>query len=84
MQADNIILRGDLNLSIGNVESWGHDTNIDALSDSISLLLDENHLIDIPMAQQLPIQWNRRVGDVSLARRLDWFLLKEGLIESVS
>lgn len=40
--ADNIILRGDLNFSMGFCESWGHSAQVDSLSDTISNLLEDH------------------------------------------
>lgn len=45
LQADNIILGGDLNFSIGHAKSWGHNAQIDPLSDSMEQLLENHQLI---------------------------------------
>lgn len=50
MQANNIILGDDLIFSIGHAESWGHNAQIDPLTDHISSLLEDHHLSDIPLA----------------------------------
>lgn len=82
-QADNIILGGDLNFSLGYSESWGHSAQVDILTDTISGLLEEHHWVDIPSAK-LQYTWtNNRSGEQSLARRLDRFLIKEHLVNEI-
>lgn len=79
MQAGNIILGGDLNVYIGHAKSWGHNAYIYPLSDHISSLFEDHHLIDTPMVQIQPTRCNRRTREAMLARRLDRFLVKEPL-----
>eukprot|EP00253_Pinus_taeda_P032607 PITA_32607 len=77
--ADNILLGGDLNFSLGFCESWGHHAQIDPLTESLTSLLEDHNWIDIPSAR-LQYAWtNNRNGEQSLARRLDQFLVKEPL-----
>eukprot|EP00253_Pinus_taeda_P030204 PITA_30204 len=79
LSADNILLGGDLNFSLGFCESWGHHAQIDPLSDTLTSLLEDHNWIDIPSAR-LQYTWtNNRNGEQSLARRLDRFLVKEPL-----
>ena len=79
LQAENIILGGDLNFSIGFSESWGHLAQIDPLSDFFGQLLEDHHWIDLPSAK-IQYTWKNNIsGDQSLARRLDRFIIKEGL-----
>lgn len=40
MQANNIILGGDLNFSLGFLESWGHMAQVDGLTDDIRNMLE--------------------------------------------
>lgn len=51
MQADNIILGGDLNFLLGFSESWGHSAQVDGLSDTISALLEQHQWVDIPSSR---------------------------------
>lgn len=77
--ADNILLGGDLNFSLGFSESWGHHAQIDPLTDTLTSLLEDHRWIDIPSAR-LQYTWsNNRNGEQSLSRRLDRFLVKEPL-----
>lgn len=79
MNSNNLILGGDLNFTIGHEESWGHHTQLDPLSDYMEHLLEQHHLIDIPMNKKQPTWYNRRIGNAALGRRLDRFLIKEDL-----
>lgn len=54
LQVDNDIIGGDLNFSIGHAESSGNHAQIDALSNFFVQLLEDHHLIDIPMARLHP------------------------------
>lgn len=47
-------------------------------------LLDQAHLIDIPMNKPLPTWRNTRVGEATLARRLDRFILQNLMIQRLS
>lgn len=82
LQADNIILGGDLNFSLGYCESWDHSAQVDNLSDTISTLLKEHQWVDIPSARVQYTWSNNRSGDHILARRLDRFLIKEAFLNS--
>eukprot|EP00253_Pinus_taeda_P026957 PITA_26957 len=79
---DNVILGGDLNFSLGFSESWGHQAQIDPLSDFFEHLLEIHHWIDIPSAKIQHTWRNNRTGDQSLARRLDRFIIKEAFHNS--
>eukprot|EP00253_Pinus_taeda_P016780 PITA_16780 len=82
-QADNILLGGDLNFSLGFSESWGHLAQVDSLTDSMTSLLEDHKWIDTPSAR-LQYTWsNNRSGEQSLARRLDRFLIKEPLYNNL-
>jgi len=82
-QADNIILGGDLNFSLGFSESWGHLAQVDSLTDTMTSLLEEHKWVDIPSAR-LQYTWtNNRSGEQNLARRLDRFLIKESLFNNL-
>lgn len=51
LQADNIILGGNLNFSLGYRESWGHLAQVDGLTDTITNILEDHHWVDIPSAR---------------------------------
>ena len=76
LQKEYLITEGDLNFSLGHSESWGHRAQRDPLSDYFENALDSHNLIDIPSAKLQPTWRNNRIGDDSLARKLDRFLIK--------
>eukprot|EP00253_Pinus_taeda_P031439 PITA_31439 len=80
MNAENLILGGDLNFSLGFRESWGSTAQADSITDFMRSLLEQHDLIDIPMHHPLPTWRNRRIGPAALARRLDRFLMKGSLV----
>lgn len=77
---DNIIIGGGLNFSLGYSESWGNHAQVDTLLDQFVNLLETHSLVDAPTTKKQPTWRNNRVVEASLARRLDRFLTKEGLI----
>lgn len=81
---ENPILGGDLNFSIGHAESWGHNAQLNPLSNTMELLLEQHELVDVPMNKMHPTWCNKRTGESSLARRLDCFLTKENLVKTLT
>eukprot|EP00253_Pinus_taeda_P031123 PITA_31123 len=69
--ADNIIIGGDLNFSLGYSESWGSMAQVDTINRYMTDLLERHNLIEVPMHKPLPTWRNRRIGEAALARRLD-------------
>lgn len=80
MKSSLAIVGGDLNFSIGRAESWGPSAREDTLSDFFFNLLLDNNLSDPALVKLKPTWRNRRVGADRIAKRLDRFLLSEGLI----
>lgn len=54
MDKDNIIIGGDLNLSLAHVESWGSRAQIDPMTEYFELLLDSKNLLNIDTAKIQP------------------------------
>eukprot|EP00253_Pinus_taeda_P029779 PITA_29779 len=79
LHQDNIIIGGDLNFSLGYSEYWGNHAQVDAMTGFYQNLLESHNFIDVPSAKKQPTWKNNRVGEASLARRLDHFLTKEAL-----
>lgn len=73
-------MEGDLNFSIGHSESWGQHAQLDPFSTYFENLLDSHNLMDISSAKIFPTWRNNRVEEDDLARRVDRFLIKEGLL----
>jgi exonuclease III len=79
IRAENLIIGGDLNFSIGEAESWGPSAHPDPLSSFFSHLLTSNGFIDIEPTKLLPTWRNLRTGDTQVAKILDRFLITEAL-----
>ena len=72
---------GDLNLTLGLVEIWGGTTLEDTLSSYFKELSICYNLIDIPLLKAGPTWTNGRRGAENVSKRLDRFLVAEGLID---
>lgn len=82
VRSDNIILAGDLNFSLGIFESWGHNAHADTLFNYFRHLLSIHQLVDPLITSHSPTWCNRRTRDDWVDRRLDRFLIKEGLLQN--
>eukprot|EP00253_Pinus_taeda_P021770 PITA_21770 len=80
---DHIILGVDLNFSICFGESWGSQAQVGSITGFMTNLLEQHNLVDIPMNKPLPTWRNRRVGEATLARRLDRFFIKVPLMNQL-
>ena len=83
MKPENTILAGDMNFSLGISESWGPNAHADSLSEYFRHLLSARHLVDPLITSPSPTWRNRRTGEQMVARRLDRFLIKEGLLQNL-
>lgn len=83
LSAENTIIGGDLNFSLGYSESWGSSTQIDPITGYMTDLLERHDLIDVPMIKILPTWRNRRIGEAALARRLDRFIMKGSMFRQI-
>lgn len=82
LREEPLILGGDLNFSIGHAESWGHHAQADHLSEFFEHILEVHNMVDHSLAKMNPTWRNNRVGEVSLSKRLDCFLIKESFLSS--
>jgi len=80
IQSKNLILGGDLNFSLGLAESWGNKAQTDPVTAFFEVLMDSYDLLNIDMEKLMPTWRNRRIGEDTLARRLDCFLIKAPLL----
>jgi hypothetical protein len=76
----SLIIAGDLNLTTSSKEIWGERAKIDPLSKFYKHLFSKNTLVDLKPAELLPTWRNGRAGSTGIAKRLDRFLVAEGLI----
>jgi hypothetical protein len=75
-------LGGDLNFSLGFSEVWGTHARADPLTSFFTQKLVECNLLDLEPIKLKPTWRNNRVGDASVAKRLDRFLIKDILLEN--
>ena len=78
----NLILGGDLNLTLNNNESWGKNARPDALAPFFTHLFKQKSLIDLAPIKHMPTWRNRRSGDQTVSKRIDRFLVSDSLIWS--
>ena len=71
----NLILGGDLNLTLGPTEIWAGTTLEDTLSSFFKELFIRYNLIDIPLLKAGPTWTNGRRGAKNVSKRLDRFLV---------
>lgn len=84
MNHDALIIGRDLNLSIGDVESWGPLATPDPLSDFFLNLLDSKGLLNIDLLKIRPTWSNRRIGQQRISKRLDRFLISKNMLNDSS
>eukprot|EP00253_Pinus_taeda_P036400 PITA_36400 len=79
----SLILGGDLNFSMGNVEAWGPFAREDPLSEFFANTLQAHNLIDVNLIKVKPTWRNRRAVEGRVAKRLDHFLISEDMIANI-
>ena len=77
----NMVLAGDLNLTLNWSEVWGKKAHPDPLAPFFSHLFSSHQLVDIAPASIGPTWRNGRSGDDRISKRLDRFLLSSSLID---
>jgi exonuclease III len=77
-----VILGGDLNFSLGQSEVWGLHARTDPLAGYFTQKLVDRKLIDVEPTRLKPTWRNNRVGEDRVAKRLDWFLVADSLLEN--
>jgi hypothetical protein len=83
LKSENLILGGDLNFSLGEVESWGPRARLDPLTYFFNHMLRRMKLIDIPPIRRCSTWRNKRVGEDRIEKRLDRFMASENLVEAI-
>ena len=79
----NIILVGDLNLTLNASNIWGSRAQLDPLGPFFSKLFSDHHLVDVAPSCAGPTWRNGRIGEDGISKRLDCFLLSDQLISSL-
>jgi hypothetical protein len=81
LKGQQVILGGDLNFSLGLSEVWGAHARADPLAGYFTQKIVECNLLDIEPTKLKPTWRNNRVGEDSIAKRLDHFLIVDSLLE---
>jgi len=79
LKVENLIIGGDFNFSLVEVESWGPSAHPDPQAAYFRHLLSSNGFIDIAPIKLLPTWRNMRVAEACVAKRLDCFLISESM-----
>ena len=71
----NLVLGGDLNLTLHSSEIWGTKASMDPLSSLFLSLFESVGLVDVTPLVAGPTWRNGRVGNEGISKRLDHFLI---------
>ena len=80
LNSPNLILGGDLNLTLRASETWGTKAAIDPLSSHFNLFFESLGLVDIATPTVGPTWRNGRVGSDGISKKIDRFLIASSLI----
>ena len=78
-----MILRGDLIYTLNILEVWGSSARVDKLVDFFHYNIEVVGLIEIEPISMGPTYKNNRVGDESVTKRIDRFLILDALLQGV-
>ena len=76
----NLILAGDINLTLNVSEIWGSKAQLDPLGPYFTKLFSDHQLVDVAPSCTGPTWRNGRIGDEGISKRLDRFLLSDNLV----
>ena len=76
----NVILGGDLNLTLATGEVWGENAKQDALSSLFLDFFEKMKLVDVAPLKTEPTWRNKRGGAQAISKRLDHFMVEETLL----
>ena len=79
----NLILAGDLNLTLNGSEIWGSKAQIDPLGPFFTKLFSDHQLADVAPLCAGPTWRNGRLGDEGISKMLDIFLLSDNLVSLI-
>ena len=80
METRNVLIGGDLNLTLSEKENWGISARRDDLSSYFANLFESMELVDIQLLKLMPTWRNNKSGDQAISKRLDRFMLSENLL----
>jgi len=81
---EDLIIGGDLNLTLEIGECWGLHAKLDDLAFYFKKFFQNLGLLDIWSGTLVPTWKNGRKGDHHIAKRLDRFMIKESLLSIFS
>ena len=76
----NVILGGDMNLTLSEKENWGSLAHHDGLGSFFVALFESKELVDLQPLKLTPTRRNNRSGEQAISKRLDRFFLSGYLI----
>ena len=79
----NLIMAGDLNLTLNASDIWGSKAHPDPLGPYFSKLFSDHHLVDVAPSCAGPTWRNGRIGEDGISKRIDRFLLSDQLVSSL-
>ena len=80
----NLILAGDLNLTLNASEIWGTKAQLDPSGRFFSEPFSDHQLVDVAPSCAGPTWRNGRIGEEGIFKRLDHYLISDHLINSLS
>ena len=80
METRNVIIEGDLNLTLSKKENWGILSRKDGMSSYFANLFESKELVDIQPLKLTPTWRNNKSGDHTISKRLYKFLLSENFL----
>lgn len=83
LDVENLLIAGDLNVTLNMDEIWGINKKKDPLAKRIKNELLSRNFVDILPPQVLPTWENGRIEKAYIAKRLDRFILHASLIDKL-
>jgi endonuclease/exonuclease/phosphatase family metal-dependent hydrolase len=83
LSQNNLVLVGDLNLTLSTGEIWGGVRTLGCLAGFFKTFFQGFGLIDIVPGKLVPTWRNNRVGTYLIAKRLDRAFISEDILASV-
>jgi len=77
------VIVGDLNLTISNGEVWGGSSCSGSLTNLFNSIFQTHNLIDLHLDKLTSTWCNVRSGTDFIAKRLDRFMVSEGLLLNI-
>ena len=84
LSLENLVIVGNLNLTSHSFENWGTTPPIDPLFDYFLDLFKKHRLLDTVPAKISPTWKNSKKEGEGVSKRLDYFFIKESLLEYCS